>query len=268
MFWKTTSKTYHPISLVCLWSMDKSREEFRPELVPPGVVLWLRTVDVEIARIRALADAIGEPEYQLSEECHWQSTSRTIYIAENPDNSFELITDLSTMLPDIVGSPATQITAKEIERRPESAAAIELVRDYSSCVDANRRKLADSELLELILKGGIEDVTRVYLRDKNLDPRGLKAVLTVLGKDRFSPETFYRHKRRIEQESDTNNGKAVHPKITTRTEGKETKSNPGSKNSDDKSTTDATVLETYNDQESQADFFPDLFPTDNSEASS
>lgn len=248
--------------------MDKSREEFRPELVPPGVVLWLRSVDVAIARIRALADAIGEPEYQLSEECHWQSTSRTIYIAENPDNSFELITDLSTMLPDIVGSPATHITAKEIERRPESAAAIELVRDYSSCVDANRRKLADSELLELILKGGIEDVTRVYLRDKNLDPRGLKAVLTVLGKDRFSHETFYRHKRRIEHESDTNDGKVTQEERTPRTESKKTKSNPASQDSDDKSITNDAVLETYIDQENQADFFPDLFPTDNGEASS
>lgn len=248
--------------------MDKSRKTFRPELVPPGVVLWLRCVDVEIARIRALADAIGEPKYQLAEECHWQSTSRTIYIAENPDNSYELITDLSTMLPDIVGSPATHIGAKEIKRRPESAAAIELVREYSSRVDANRRKLTDSELLELVLNGGIEDVTRLYLRDKNIDPRGLKAVLTVLGEDRFSHETFYRHKRLLGQESDTNDGKAAHEERTTPTERKKTKSNPASENSDDKSTTNATVLETYNDQESQADLFPDLLPTENREASS
>jgi hypothetical protein len=248
--------------------MDKSRKTFRPELVPPGVVLWLRCVDVEIARIRALADAIGEPKYQLAEECNWQSTSRTIYIAENPDNSYELITDLSTMLPDIVGSPAKQVSAKEIERRPESAASIELLRDYSSRVDANRRSLTDAELLELVLNGGIEDVTRVYLRDKNIDPRGLKAVLTVLGEDRFSHETFYRHKRLLGQESDTNDGKAAHKKRTTQTESKKTKSNPAKQNSDDKSFTDATALETYNGQENQADLFPDLFPTDNSEASS
>ena len=247
--------------------MDKSRNKFRRELVPPGVVLWLRSVDVEIAHIRALADAIGEPKYQLSEECPWQSASRTIYIAENPDNSYELITDLSTMLPDIVGSPATHVTAKEIERRPESAAAIELVREYSSRVDANRRKLTDAKLLKLVLKGGIEDVTRLYLRDKNIDPRGLKAVLTVLGKDRFSPETFYRHKRQIEQESDTNDGKVTHEERTTRTESKKTKPNPAKINSDDKGYTGTTALEAYNDQENQADFFPDLFPTDNSEAS-
>ena len=238
--------------------MDKS-SEFRPTQVPPGIVLWTRPIEIEVSRVRALTEAIGKPKYQLSDNCRHLSTSRTLYVVENADNSYELITDISTMFPDIQASPATLVSAIEIERRPESTAIMETLRDYSSLVDANRRKLPIAELLKLFFKGRIEAVMHAYLRKRSIDTRGLTAFLNAFGCNRVPPETFYRHQRKFKKGLKKGNGNKPD---RTRSKPRESAETPSPEFKDSSSNSppnpDKPKLQPFNEHEDQKDLFPDL----------
>ena len=220
----------------------------------------LRHVDLEIKHIPGLSKAIGKPKYQLGEETEWLSTSRRLYVAANPDGSFELISDISTIRPDIEGSPATWVRVTEIERRPESARAIEILRLHQVLVDSNRRSLPDAELLKLILKGEIDEVTQLFLHDKSIDLRGLLAVLTVFGVDRFSPETFYRHIRGKPEAKQTAESDSKPQKQTTPSTPPDSASGTSQQESIVANSENTPQEQTHVPINPQADLFPDATP--------
>ena len=181
--------------------MNKSTR-FEPTQVLPGVVLGLRQVKPRIRDIPAIAELVGEQRYQLGEDCDCISMARTPYVASNPDDTLELISPVQFIKPDIEGSPAIYVSATEIERRPDSLGAIELLRSHLVVIDANRKSISDAELLKLIFEGQIDSVLELFLRGRSIETRGLLAVLSTFGEGRFKPETYYRHKRSDETTDD------------------------------------------------------------------
>lgn len=174
--------------------MNKSTQ-FEPTQVLPGVVLCLRQIKLRIHDVPDIARIVGEQRYQLGEDCDCISMIRTPYVASNPDDTFELVSPVQIIKPDIEGSPAMYFNATEIERRPDSLGAIELLRSHLIIVDANRKSLSDADLLKLIFKGQIDSVLELYRHGRSIKLRGLNSLLSAFGEGRFSPETYYRHKR-------------------------------------------------------------------------
>jgi hypothetical protein len=181
--------------------MEQS-SQFEPRHVLPGLALRARKVEVRIRDVPALAQIIGEPRYEFSEECQLLNTTRTIYIASNSDQTFELINKWPGFRLDAGGSPAIFADAVEIDRESNPARSIELLRTHTMQIDPNRIELPNSKLLELIKEGAFDDIAQLFIHDRSLDLRAYGAMCLMLGEHRLSHTTFYRHMKDEENKSD------------------------------------------------------------------
>ena len=254
--------------------MNKSTQ-FEPTQVLPGVVLCVRQTKLRIHDVPDVAKIVGEQRYQLGEDCDCISMIRTPYVAANPDDTFELISPVQIIKPDIEGSPAMYFNATEIERRPDSHGAIELLRSHLIFVDANRKSMSDADLLKLFFNGQIDSVVQLYCDGRSIKIRGLNALLSVFGEGRFSPETYYRHKRlnspTPDGGSDSSQSDEEMPTEELRAEDmsaeeqtpRETRKPPSTVPEDDEDI--CTQEPRHEENDPQPDLFPDSFPVDSGE---
>lgn len=254
--------------------MNKSTE-FEPTQVLPGVVLRVRPAKLRINDVPDIAEIVGKQRYQLGEDCDCISMIRTPYVASNPDDTFELISPVKIIKPDIEGSPAMYFNATEIERRPDSLGAIELLRSHLVIVDANRKSMSDAELFKLIFKGQIDSVVELYRHGRSIKIRGLNALLSAFGEGRFSPETYYRHKRpnlpTPTGESDSSESDEKMPPADLRAEEMQAEAQPPKETikppstSTEDATSTCTKEHTHEESSLQPDLFPDSLAVDSGE---
>ena len=172
--------------------MVKTRsKDYALTYVPPGVHLPTRLVEIPISDI---TERIGARQ----EEGHRVDTItplRLPFVIQNRDGTYAMVTDPLALKLDTQDVAANFIVAVEIERRPEYAADIDLVRLHSLYIDSNRVSMRRSEWLNVFFGGALNDISKMFVGARKWILNGYLTACLMLGDTRISYSTFHRAKQ-------------------------------------------------------------------------
>jgi len=171
----------------------KSRK-FEEVWLMPGVSAPCCDAMLPIRQIPALQALLPAAETPTTDEKQRPyDPARRVYVSQNEDGTFSVLNDVELIRPDIIRIAPDRIRAciVRLEEPLES-----LFRAYLLLIEPTRRRYSGAQFIDKAQTGRLDAVTHLYM-DSPCNPRGYKALGSVLVGGQLPHSTFYRRRRKL-----------------------------------------------------------------------
>ena len=170
----------------------KSRK-FEAMWLMPGVSAPCCDAILPLCQIPALQALLPAAETATTDEQQRPyDPARRVYVSQNEDDTFSVLNDVELIRPDIIRIAPNRIRAciVRLEEPLES-----LFRAYLLLIEPTCRKYSGAQFIDKAQTGCLDAVTHLYM-DSPCNPRGYKALGSVLVGGQLPHSTFYRRRQK------------------------------------------------------------------------